>query len=55
MTHEEVMAVMEKSDFHMPIIILRKGNPLIRLLQYSCIREATISLQTGKSILRQTV
>ena len=37
------------------IITLRKGNPLIRPLQYSCIREAIISLQTGKSILRQTV
>lgn len=55
MTHEEVMAVMEEIGLPYAYHHLRKGNPLIRLLQYSCIREATISLQTGKSILRQTV
>ena len=45
MTHEEVMAVME--EIGLPYAYHH--------LQYSCIREATISLQTGKSILRQTV
>lgn len=55
MTHEEVMAVMEEIGLPYAYHHFAEGESPDPPFAYSCIREATISLQTGKSILRQTV
>lgn len=55
MTHEEVMAVMEEIGLPCAYHHFAEGEAPDPPFRYSYIREVTISLQMGKSILRQTV